>query len=86
MVIHAGPLPAGSPAAAPLAVSEDGLYVSYALQRCGDLVAALSGLRHGLQVVTSNRNASGLFACKWLRAPATMKNEGLAAAEDGVTK
>jgi hypothetical protein len=50
------------------------------------LVAALSGLRHGLQAVTSNRNASGLFACKWLRAPATMKNEGLAAAEDGVTK
>jgi hypothetical protein len=36
MVIHAGPLPAGSPAAAPLAVSENGLYVSYALQRCGD--------------------------------------------------
>ncbi len=30
------------------------------------------------QAVTSNRNANDLFACKWLRAPATKKLEGLA--------
>jgi hypothetical protein len=28
-----------------------------------------SGRRHGFQAVTSIRNASDLFACKWLRAP-----------------
>jgi hypothetical protein len=32
----------------------------------------------GFQPVTWNRNANGLFACKWLRAPATMDDEGLA--------
>jgi hypothetical protein len=33
----------------------------------------------GFQVGTSNWNASDLFACKWLRAPATTKrDEGLA--------
>jgi len=31
------------------------------------------------QAVTWNRNANDLFACKWLRAPATKKDEGLAA-------
>jgi len=33
---------------------------------------------HGNQSVTSNRNASDLFACKWLRTPATSKDDGLA--------
>ena len=33
------------------------------------------------QTVISNPNSSGLFACKWLRAPATMNDEGLADAE-----
>ena len=28
----------------------------------------------GFQVVTSNRNATDLFACRWLRAPATTEN------------
>jgi len=27
--------------------------------------------KHGFQAVTANRNASDLFAFKWLRAPAT---------------
>jgi hypothetical protein len=40
-------------------------------------MAALSSLRHGFQAVTSNRNASDPFACKWLRAPATNTSEGL---------
>jgi hypothetical protein len=31
-----------------------------------------------VQAVISNRKASDLFACKWLRAPATMNDEGLA--------
>jgi hypothetical protein len=34
--------------------------------------------RYGIQTVTSNWNASDLFACKWLRAPATTNDEGLA--------
>jgi hypothetical protein len=33
--------------------------------------------QRGLQVVTSNRNATDLFACKWLRAPATTDDQGL---------
>ena len=28
--------------------------------------------------VTSTRNSNSLFACRWLRAPATIENEGLA--------
>ncbi len=36
---------------------------------------ALWRLNHGFQAVTSNRKASDLFACKWLRAPATMDDE-----------
>ena len=31
----------------------------------------------GFQPVTWNRNANGLFACKWLRAPATNRIRGL---------
>jgi hypothetical protein len=30
------------------------------------------------QVAISKLNSMGLFACKWLRAPATMHDEGLA--------
>ena len=33
------------------------------------------------QTVISNPNSSGLFARKWLRAPATMNDEGLADVE-----
>jgi len=29
-------------------------------------------LTRGFQTVTGNRNASGLFACKWFRAPDLM--------------
>jgi hypothetical protein len=39
----------------------------------------------GFQTVTSNRNASDLFACKWLRAPATNQTDTLAVRERGTT-
>ena len=35
----------------------------------------------GAGSVTSTRNSNSLFACRWLRAPATMNNEGLADVE-----
>ena len=31
-----------------------------------------------IQIRISNLNSRDLFACKWLRAPATMNDEGLA--------
>jgi hypothetical protein len=30
----------------------------------------------GFQTVTLNRNGNDLFACKWLRAPATTNDKG----------
>jgi hypothetical protein len=40
----------------------------------------VSPTKHGIQTMTLNRNASNLFAGKWLRTPATSNDEGL---EDG---
>ena len=36
----------------------------------------MAGLKHRFQAVTSNRNVGDLFACKWLRARATIQVKG----------
>jgi len=33
--------------------------------------------KHGFQAVTSSQNAHDQFACRWLRAPATMPGQGV---------